>query len=520
MIINGALKVAGTSLTAFGLAFGIVTVSPSVRADGGAYGNPNAPQGGTFSVNLGIEPTTLNPITGTDVPNQEVQSYTIDSLMDRDPNTYEWIPALAEKVEKSADGKTFTFTLRKNAKWHDGKPVTAEDVKFSLDVIFDPKYNAAHLRPYYESIEKAEIVDPLTVRFTTKTKYFKNFEVVAGLAILPKHFYGDADAGKKKNKTILGSGPFKLAKYEQGQYILLEKNKEWWGSSVPEMKGRYNFATIRMRFIKESDFAIERLKKGELDFDELTPEAYTKKAVGSEWGKSVYHLLNREEMNQKFRFGMSLLATGPWYQQSDYANKTVKPVLFDPKKAVELLKKAGWTDTDKNGLLDKVVNGKKVDFRFSLIYGNPDTEKYWVMFQSDLKKVGIQMDLQRLEWNALLKNVDEANFDAIALGWGGGSVDLDPKQIWHSASIGKGGSNFIGYSNPEVDKLIEEARGEMDKNKRIPILQKVYEKIANDVPYAFMFNNRYVLYAHTARTKGPQPTFKYRIGTDFWWSQQ
>lgn len=553
MIIRSALKVAGMPLVAFGFAFGVFTASQLVRAAGAAYGNPNAPQGGTFSVNLGIEPTTLNPITGTDVPNQEVQTYTIDSLMDRDPNTYEWIPALAEKVEKSADGKTFTFTLRKNAKWHDGKPVTAEDVKFSLDVIFDPKYNAAHLRPYYENIEKAEIVDPLTVRFTTKTKYFKNFEVVAGLAILPKHFYGDADAGKKKNKTILGSGPYKLAKYEQGQYILLEKNKEWWGATVPEMKGRYNFANIRMRFIKESDFAIERLKKGELDFDDLTPEAYTKKAVGPEWGKSVlkekvennqpkdygyigwnlrkelfkdrdvrlalYHLLNREEMNQKFRFGMSLLATGPWYQQSDYANKNVKPVVFDPKKAIELLKKAGWNDTDKDGLLDKVVNGKKVDFRFSLIYGNPDTEKYWVMFQSDLRKVGIQMDLQRLEWNALLKNVDEANFDAIALAWGGGSVDLDPKQIWHSASIGKGGSNFIGYNNPEVDKLIEEARGEMDKNKRISILQKVYEKIASDVPYAFLFNNRYVLYAHTARTKAPQPTFKYRIGTDFWWSQ-
>jgi peptide/nickel transport system substrate-binding protein/microcin C transport system substrate-binding protein len=225
-------------------------------------------------------------------------------------------------------------------------------------------------------------------------------------------------------------------------------------------------------------------------------------------------------MNKKFRYGMSLLATGPWYQQSDYANKKVKPVLFDPKKATELLKKAGWTDSDKDGVLDKVVNGKKTDFRFTLVYANPDSEKYWVMYQADLKRIGIQMDLQRLEWNALLKNVDEANFDAIAMAWGGGSVDMDPKQIWHSSSIGKGGSNHIGYSNPEVDKLIDEARMELDKVKRIPLYQKVYEKIADDVPYAFLFNDKYVLYAHTARMKMPKDTFKFRIGTDFWWTEK
>lgn len=225
------------------------------------HGNPNAPQQGSFTINLGGEPTTLNPITGTDVYNQNVQNYVMDALMDRDAETYEWTPALAEKVEKSADGKTFTFTIRKGAKFHDGKPVTVEDVKFSFDVIFDPKYNAAHLRPYYENIEKAEIVDPQTIRFTTKSKYFGNFDVVAGLGVLPKHFYGDADAGKKKNKTILGSGPYKLEKYDQGQSILLVKNKDWWGTAAPEMKGRYNFERIRMRFDKDENISIEKLKK-------------------------------------------------------------------------------------------------------------------------------------------------------------------------------------------------------------------------------------------------------------------
>ena len=518
------------------------------------FGNPNAPRKGTFNMNLGVEPTTLNPITGTDLYNSQVQSFVMDSLMDRSPDTYEWLPALAEKAEISADGKQFTFTIRKGATWHDGKPVTAEDVKFSFDVIFDPKYNAAHLRPYYENIEKAEIVDPQTVRFTAKIKYFGNFDQVAGLTVLPKHFYGDADAGIKKNKTILGSGPYKLDKYDQGQSIVLARNKDWWGDKVDFRKGQYNFDKIRMRFVKEENIAIEKLKKGELDYDGLTPEAYMKKTEGPEWGKTVlkvktenlapkgygyigwnqrneifkekdvrlalYHLINREEMNKKFRFGMSDLATGPWYKTSEYANPSIKPVLYDPKKAAELLKKAGWTDSDKDGLLDKTVGGQKRDFKFTLIYGNKDNEKYWVFYQNDLKKAGIQMDLQLLEWNSLLTKLDEGKFDAAALGWGGGSVDLDPKQIWHSASANKGGSNYINYQNPEVDKLIDAARGELDKKKRIPMLREVYAKIAADYPYAFLFNDKYALFANTPAMKMTKETYKYRVGTDFWWTER
>ena len=519
------------------------------------FGNPKALQGGTFTINATGEPTTLNPITSTDLYATTVHGYVMDSLLDRNPETYEVIPGLAEKFEISEDGKLFTFTIRKDAKWSDGKPLTAEDVKFSFDVIFDSKYNAIHLRPYFEGIEKAEVVDPQTVRFTAKTKYFGNLDTLASMVIFPKHFYGNAEEGKKKNKTLLGSGAYKLEKYDQGQSIILVKNKEWWGNNVPSKKGEANFEHIRMRFMKDDNIVVESLKKGDLDYiepNQITPEAFVKNMVGPEWGKTVekvktqnhepksygyigwnfksdifsdrdvrlalYHLLNREEMNKKFRYGMSELATGPWSRDSEYADPAVKPVLYNVKEALALLKKAGWSDSDKTGTLRKTINGQKRDFHFTLIYGNPDTEKYWVMFQNDLKKVGIQMDLQRLEWNALIKALDEQKFDAAALAWGGGLVDLDPKQIWYSKSAGKGGSNFISYNNPEVDKLIEEARSELDKNKRIVLLRKCYALIAADAPYAFLFNWKYVLYAHTLRTKRQKDTYKFKVGTEYWWA--
>jgi peptide/nickel transport system substrate-binding protein/microcin C transport system substrate-binding protein len=516
-----------------------------------SHGNPSAPQGGTFAINISAEPETLNPITSTDGYASQVQAYIMDSLMGIDPETYEPVPGLAEKSEISKDGKTFTFTLRKGLTFDDGKPLTTEDVKFSFDAIFDPKYNAAHMRPYYENIEKAEIVSPEVIKFTAKTKYFDNFKVVATMTIVPKHVYGDAAVGSKLNKTITGSGPYKLEKYDKGQSIVLVKNKSWWGYSDPSMKGRWNFERIRIRFLKDSNIAIEALKKGDIDEHPLTPEEYVKKTTGPEFGKTVikvktqnqapkqwsyigwnlrrplfadknvrlalYKLINRDEMIQKFRYGMALPVPGPWYPQSVYADPNVKPVKFDPKAAVELLKKEGWTDSDKDGYLDKVVDGKKTNLSFTLTYANKDSEKYWVMYQSDLRKVGIDMKLQLLDWNALLKNLDESKFDAIAMSWGGGSVDMDPKQIWHSSSAVKGGSNFIGYKNAEVDKLIDEGRAELDKKKRIGIYRKIYAKIAADVPYAFLWCDRDALYARSSRIGVVKDTYTYAIGEEYWW---
>ncbi|MBC7371552.1 MAG: peptide ABC transporter substrate-binding protein, partial [Bdellovibrionaceae bacterium] len=168
-------------------------------------------------------------------------------------------------------------------------------------------------------------------------------------------------------------------------------------------------------------------------------------------------------------------------------------------------------------LLDKTVNGKKTSFRFTLIHPNKDNEKYWTMYKEDLKKVGIDMEIKYLEWNSFLKILDEGNFDAVSLAWGGGDITWDPKQIWHSASAVPGGSNFIGYKNPEVDKLIDEARQSLDEKKRKKLLNTVYEKIAADAPYVFMFNDKFEFYANSSKVQIPAETFKYGIGVDYWW---
>jgi microcin C transport system substrate-binding protein len=514
-------------------------------------GNPNAPRGGRFNDNLGAEPPTLHPITSQDVGSRTIQSFVMESLMNRNVDNYEWEPALAESVVAAKDGKTFTAKLREGIVFSDGKPVTAEDVKFSFDVIFDPKFNTAHLRPYYEAIEKVEVIDPRTVRFVTKEVYFKNFDIVSGMTIHPKHIYGDPVEGPKLNKLILGSGPYLLETYDKGKRIILKKNPKWWGWQDKKMQGLYNYDEIAYRFVTEEQVELEMLKTGQVDVMFTGAEAFTKKMVGEVFDKKINkfevknkapggygfigwnqkeqifqdkqvrqaltHLMNRRLMIEKFQFGKNRPATGPWHQDSIYASPRTKPLEFDPKRAAELLSKAGWKDTDQDGILDKMIDGKKVDFRFTLLNSSKDFEKYMTIFKEDLKKAGIDMEIKYLEWNSFMKLLDEFKFQAIAMGWGAGDVDLDPKQIWHSSSAVPGGSNFVSYKNPEVDKLIDKARTQMDRKARVKTLQKAYEVIADDAPYLFMFNRLYTFYATQKRISMEKPTYTFGVGQNYWW---
>ena len=228
-------------------------------------------------------------------------------------------------------------------------------------------------------------------------------------------------------------------------------------------------------------------------------------------------LTNRAELNHRFRQDQSDLTNGPQYSHSDFASQTVKPISFDPEKAKELLAKAGWKDLDKKGILQKKSGGKTEEFRFVLIHSAKELEKYWSLVKEDFRKAGIDMEVRFVEWNSLLKTLDEGNFDAFGMAWNG-VVEWDPKALWASTSVPPKGSNFIGYKNSDVDKTIEKARLEFDRNKRALLLQKVYELIASDVPYIFIFNDSSTIYLRSSKVKNSGDTMKYDLGTDLWWS--
>lgn len=515
--------------------------------------NANAPKGGVMNYNFPAEPESLHPIMSGDTYEQYVSEFAHSFLCSTDPETYEMVPSLAEKWDISKDGLTFTFHLRKNAFFHNGEPITSSDVLFSFDAVKNPKHQALNILPYIENIVKIEAIDQYTVKFTVKEKYFKNLEVICGayVKVISKAAYGDINKSVKMHKELVGSGPYRLEKYDKGQMIVLKKFDKWFGWNLKEFAGYYNFDQINIRFTKEDNIIVERFKKGDIDFEnEASADLYMKAVKGlnknakavkvvtnkpKSYGyvgfnfkdvrlsdlnvrKALAHLINREEMNKKFRDGMSDLATGPVSVRSSQA-ADVKPIAFDPKAAQELLKKSGWTDSDKDGVLDKDINGKKEKLSFTLIYANKDSEKYYTMFKEDAKKAGVELTLKLMEWNSFVKTYEDSNMELWAMGWGAGSVEMDPKQIWHSSSSGKGGSNRGFYANPEVDKLIDEGRKELDVAKRTKIFKKAYTLIAQDVPYIFMFNNKYDFYIASDKMKKPADTFKYDFGYVTWWTE-
>lgn len=509
---------------------------------------------GTLYRAFAAEPGDINPLSASELISRYVYwKNIIENLMVRDPNTNEWRPYLAERWEVSDDGKEFTFYLRKGVKFHDGSELTAEDVKFSFDAIYDPIYEAYVLRSFYQNINSPTVVDKYTIKFTAKNSYFMNLDILAWMRVLPKSFYSKQTKENRLRKTVVGSGPYKFKKWNKGKSITIEANPDWWGNNDPYFKKKHNFARINFKFVKEAALRRAMLERGKIDFElRIRGEDYEKKMSGGPWGKSVFkkkvenkipkdlwfigwnnknprfgnknlrralaHLINRDFMIEKFLYGMQDKARGPFDNKSVYADPSVKPVEFDPEEAQAIFAKEGWTDSDKNGVLDKVVDGKKLEFSFTLLNANKESEKYFTTIQQDMKKAGVEMKINTVDWNALVKAFDERKFDALTMIWGGGPVDMDPKQIWHSENIVGKGSNFVSYSNPKVDKLIEEARMTPDKQKRIPKMREVYRQIAEDQPYAFLFFKKYDLYAVSGKVKQEQETYNYEIGEDYWWA--
>lgn len=507
----------------------------------------------TFYQEISSDPGTLNPVTASDVYARYVYGYVYDQLLTNDPDTFEWKPNLAVKWVVSKDGKKITYTLREGVKWSDGQPFTAEDVKYSYDVFFEGRFDGASLKSYLDNLKEVKIIDPKTVEFTFKEVYYKNFEVISSyFSIIPKHFYGTGDPKDPKfNKTMIGTGPYLLEEWNKGTRVVLKKNPNYFGSKDEFLKKFYNFDRIFYRIVKESAVALELLKKGDIDYIyPMRAEDFVTKTKGEEWGKKVIavkatnnhpdnynygyigwnqknplfkdrdvrvalsHLINRDFMIEKFRYGLSEKAVGPFGNKSPASSSKVKAIAFDPKKAMELLKGNGWKLGDKG--LTKNIDGKDTVFEFTLLSANPDFEKYLTIIKEDMKKVGITMNIKIIEFNNMLKLMDERKYDAMTLSWSVGSLEQDPKQIFHSSAIPTPGDNFVSYNSPELDKVIDQLRVTMDKNKRRTFYHKAHEIIAADQPYSFFFNSKFTLYANTTRIKKQKDTFKFDVGKDTW----
>jgi len=496
---------------------------------------PEVKKGGTLYLrNLG-NPKVLIPTLSEDVETTNVLHNIFVPLMMTDPETNEAFPVLAEKLDISKDHKVLTYTLRKDAVWEDGTPITTEDVEFSFQTMMNPKVEAAFLRPYFDG-HHFEKIDSRTFRFTVDKPNVNTVDMTNSdfLIIQKKQFANDSDFNRAKGvMQPVGNGPYRLKSFSRDQKIELERKKDWWGFKIPELKNVFNFDTLVFRIVPDTTLAYEKFMKGEVDVIEMNAEMFGTRVHGSDkdkfgsdektdkavWAKhmmtkapaqwtymgwnlkrpvfqskktrqALAMLINYSEIIDKVYHGEAVPCFSPFgsFTPNTAPDQKKHAFKFEPTRAIALLKEDGWSDVDHDGVLAKMIDGKKTKFAFTVRFNseNPMRAKIAQIAKEQFKKAGINMSIQALEFNTLITAMDERDFDAIIMGWGKGSLNQDSKQIWHSKSYENKGSNAIGYSNPDADKLIDEASSEVDVQKHFKINQKIGAIIYDDQPYAFI----------------------------------
>lgn len=495
----------------------------------------NSPVDGDWLIyHMGSEPGTLNPIIARDRAESIINSNNIyESLIKRDNESLELKPQLAKSWEISDDKLTFTFKLRDDVFWHDGKPFTSEDIVFSYNTIMDPKVDSAQLKGYYQEIKKVEAIDKHTVKFTYARPYFLALEFCGGIPIVPKHIFDKGDFNKNPaGRHPIGTGPYKFSKWETGREIILDKNEDYWGESPKLQK-------LVFKIINDSNVAFQVLRKGELDLAGLTPIQWEKQSKTKKfedifdkysyfrpnysyigWNidrpffsdkrvrTAMSHLVNKELILQKILYNLGATVTNPFYIKSKEYDKTIKPIKYSPESAIALLNEAGWIDTNSDGIRDK--DGVKFEFEFLVPNGSDTSEKISTILKEEMDKAGIRMNIRKIEWAVFVQRLNERKFDAVTLSWSMG-VETDPYQIWHSSQKSSGGSNFVGFDNAEADRLIEEARQEFDSEKRTKLYKKFANIIHDEQPYTFLFCGK----SPIAINKRFENVNVYPLGVDF-----
>lgn len=497
------------------------------------------PQDGDWIVSrMPYEMGTLNPlISSHGALARGITSQIYEGLLERNNETWEMEPALAESHEESDDHLTYTFHLRQGVTFTDGEPFTAEDVKFSFDSIMDPKNDTLPLRNYLQNIDYCEIIDPHTVRFVCKEPYFKTLIAIGeDIRILPAHIFSIGDFNKHpNNRKPIGTGPYLLETWDTNRQVILLRNENYWGAKPHIFKRLY-------KIIIDDNAAMQVLERQELDYMGLTSDQWVNQAGKPEFiekfNKVTYYrpshsyigwnmrnpqfsdkrvrramtmLLDRELILETIFHGLGVTVTNSFFIESDEYNKDIEAWPFDPVAARALLDEAGWKDSDEDGVRDK--NGIPLSFTFLVPSGSPDTEAIATVYKEELERAGVPMEIRLLEWATFIESVNDLKFDAMTMGW---SLDpeQDPYQIWHSSQT-EGGSNYPGFKNDEVDRIMEEARREFDPDKRTEMYYRLQEIIHDEQPYTFLF----CLLVKVAMDKRFENVELYPLGYDAkeWW---
>ncbi len=466
---------------------------------------------------------SLNPYSLSGIDSFTVTGYVIEPLMRIDPYTQNLEPCLATGWKILEKEKTIRVTLRKGVKFHDGQEFTAEDVRFTLKSYFDPAYKGEIWRGMWDQVEDVIVIDPHTVEFKMKEMGFQQFKnVISSLRILPREFYSTVDHDKWRDHLI-GTGPFKVARFESNTLLELFPNREWWGWKEYDLKLA---PSLLIKTVPDLNAAELLLAKGDLNFFEIPSDAnysgeLTPKEARSPFGrgmaltinlknphlsdvrmrKALLLLWNRQALNEKVFGGKYQLALDS-YAPAMYYYPTRKPVAFDPEGAKKWLKQMGYSDSDQDSFLDK--NGEKLSLKV-ILRGGP-SERWVGLFQTDAAKLGIQVRMERIsdeaQWWHVLKQgkYDLAAFD-------GAFSEAPHASVMHS----KGAYNNSGFANAKIDRMFDGLEKEFNSQKRRKAYRQLIASIRDSaVEVPGLYTNKVYILAT------PDVTFDKKFPTQAW----
>mgnify|MGYP002623673109 FL=1 len=499
-------------------------------------------------------PKSLNPLFGSSTYEFRMNGFLFDGPFTFDAEMrWKLNDSMVESLDISEDQKVWTLTLKPGLTWHDGTPFTAHDIAFSWKEILDERVPCPAQKPGTDEIERCEAVDDRTVRFVHKnalpTSKWNVF-----FSIIPKHVY---EKGKEEDPTLqkseyharvnrapVGNGPYRFVEWQENDKIVLER---WDGYHGPKP----HFARIVCRIIPDSNVQLLTFEKGDTDELRLDPKQFAvetvgsksfarvgHKALGTQWGfyyigwnmdgsnpffhdvrvrRAMTHALNLPLIIQEVGYNLVTPCHGIYHPEAPYAAKDIQLIPYDLEQAALLLDEAGWKVDEETGWRTK--DGTRFTFTLTIPQGSSVSPQIAAIFEQDLRRIGVEMKQQVLEWATFQQRTREAEFQAQIAGWGTGTDPDTGWNLWHSSEY-KVGRNYGKYANARVDELLKLGRFEFDEEKRFAYYAEMQRIIYDEQPYTFIWNAS-TLWGFNKRIRGvgfsPRGVWNFDPSSNAWW---
>jgi peptide/nickel transport system substrate-binding protein len=515
-------------------AIGAVALASLVACSGG--GGPKADEGGSSEKKWETRDTlviaaqsdigSLIPVKPRTATDSFIVSNLVTPTIDADFDcSLKKKPGLATEYEWSDDGKKVTLKLSDKYTWEDGEPVTAHDIAFTYELAGDKNVASPRFGYLEYMVDGANprVVDDHTLEFEFTRAYDRDTQTAhVSMPATPKHILGEADRGTLEGHAFAKDptfyGPWRLASHVPEQSVVLEPNWDFTGDERYRPKlSRVMYKVIpeysaRMIALEKGDVDlmeslqiadVDRLRKEKADEIDIVLRGYRAMDYigwdGTKYEpfndlkvrKALAHAVDQQRIIGKILTGEDGTVYGKQAigtitpELCGVHNDDVKPLAYDPEMAKSLFAEAGWSDTDGDGFIDK--DGQKMSFTLVTNQGNKRRQDAAVEIQSDLKKVGVDMQIDFKESNTFFDKVEDREYEAFLAGWSA-ALFVDPSNVWKTETEDAPKPfNHTLYSNPEVDALIDKGLGIPDPREAAPVWREMQEKIYADQPYMFLW---------------------------------